>query len=68
MIEKSDIESKPKLNPVEPLLYFGNVYKTTPSENGRIKRFILEQTNARIIYQHQDFAYLKIVREVKADE
>jgi hypothetical protein len=69
MIEKSDIESKPKLNPAETKMFFGNTYETTPSENERITSFILEKTNARLIYQHHDFAYLKIVRsEVKADE
>ncbi len=64
-----DLEQKTKLNPAETKLFFGNVYETTASENERITSFILERTNARLIYQHHDFAYLKIVKsEAKADE
>ena len=55
-------------NPAENLFFTGIVVKATSSDSERIKRFILEETSARLIFQHQDVAYLKIVREVKADE
>ena len=56
------------INPAENLFFTGIVVKTTSSDSERIKRFILEETSARLIFQHQDVTYLKIVREVKTDE
>lgn len=50
-------------NPIENLFFTGIVLKSTPSDAERIKHFILEETSARLIYQHQDIAYLKIIRE-----
>ena len=69
-MDKTDKTSKnpTSTSPAENLFFTGIVVKATSSDSERIKHFILEETSARLIYQHQDVAYLKIVREVKADE
>jgi len=53
--------SKPQINPVENINFAGCILKTTSSEFERIKKFILEETNACIVYQTRSERYLKIV-------
>jgi hypothetical protein len=46
MIEKSDIESKPKLNPAETKLFFGNTYETTLQRMNALQAsFLKKQTH-----------------------
>jgi hypothetical protein len=53
----------PNFNPAETLFFTGIIVKATSLDSERIKRFILEETLAKLVYQHQDIAYLKIVRD-----
>jgi hypothetical protein len=57
------IIQKTNFNPAETLFSTGIVVKATSLDSERIKHFILEETSAKLVYQHQDIAYLKIVRD-----
>ena len=53
--------SKPTIDPAENINFAGCILKTTASEFERIKKLVLEETNARIIFQTRSERYLKIV-------
>ena len=55
------VNLKPTINPVENISFAGMTLKTTSSEFERIKKFILEETNTRLIFQTRSEHYLKIV-------
>jgi len=57
----SFINPKPEINPIENKCFAGCIIQTTPSEFERIKKFILEETNARLIYQTRNDRYIQIV-------
>jgi len=52
-----------KPDPAEALFFGAFVVKGTSLEIDRVKRFILEESRCRLIYQHKDERYLRI--EVK---
>jgi hypothetical protein len=54
------VDSK-KLNPLEPLLFEAHVLKGQTDELDRIKKFILEETNVRLVFQTRSERYLRIV-------
>jgi hypothetical protein len=54
------VDSK-KLNPLEPILFEAHVLKGQTYELDKIKKFILEQTNVRLVFQTRSERYLKIV-------
>jgi len=68
MIEQNKNERKQKIDPSETLLFAGIIVKATPKDIERIKQFILTQTTARLIYQHRDERYLKIIYNSKNNE
>jgi len=51
---------KEKIDPAETLFFAGFIIQTTSKEFERVKKFILEETTARLIYQHRDERYLRI--------
>jgi hypothetical protein len=50
-----------KLNPLESLLFEAHVLKGQPAELDKIKKFILQETNVRLVFQTRSERYLKIV-------
>jgi hypothetical protein len=54
------VDSK-KLNLLEPLLFETHVLKGQTDELDRIKKFILEETNVRLVFQTRSERYLRIV-------
>lgn len=51
---------EPKPSPEEDIYFGGLVIRATDETHKRIKEFIVNNTNAKIIYQKKSVAYLKI--------
>jgi hypothetical protein len=49
-----------KLDPAIAMLFGAFVVKGPTLEIDRIKRFILEETHCRLVFQHKDDRYLRI--------
>ena len=69
---QNSIFEKNNFEPADSIFFYGTVVKTTPEEIEKLKKYILSRPKIRLIYQHKDVAYLKILRaepsEAKANE